>query len=406
MTNYTTCKCGRPKQRESKLCDRCERKTRNQDDLYPIIERNVKENYQNGFGHKKLGRMLYDNIPELHALSLTSVQQRTFRILQKIENENKTKLLKKDYAVIGNTKSENFEGESLWESFKIVTENYITENKDANKRTFIFQSQKPIGICFVSDQHIGNSGTDHTKMEKDAKLIGSAEGMYAILGGDGMDNFIKTKLLPAIINSKTSPTDQAKMLEYYLDFFNGHILAGISGNHEWWTKLTSGIDVLKKLHESKGLLYSPHEFFITIKLGSQEYRIFIRHKTRYNSSMNPTHTIKQMLRFGDYDFHIGVRGDEHQTAIEPFLLHGVKRLAVRSGSYKILDSFAEQVGFNRATPTCPVVILYPDKFLMTAFDNVEEGVKMLKFAREDYEQTNKNISRPPLQQRRPSKKRA
>jgi len=277
-------------------------------------------------------------------------------------------------------------GRELWGELEEGSTEFLSQSFKENKADITFADDLPIGISFLSDQHIGNMGTDHKRMREDAEVVRDTDGMYCAFGGDGFDNFIKVGLLPAIINAKTSPVDQIAMFEYYMSILleNNKVLFAISGNHEYWTKLTAGIDVVQRLMRERRVLYNQHDFYVNINLGTQNYRIYIRHLTRYNSSINPMHGVKQMLRFGDYDFDIGVAGHIHTAGLETFYHHKQKRLAVRPGSYKVYDTYGEQFGFARAQPTSPVVIFYPDKRDFIGYDDVVQGARILKMEREAY----------------------
>ena len=168
--------------------------------------------------------------------------------------------------------------------------------------------------------------------------------MYAILGGDGIENFIK--ILPAVINQQSSPAQQVKMYVYYVNLFLDKILGMVGGNHEWRTKKVAGIDLLKQLFP--GIVYDPHELKFLIYVGDIEYRIMVRHLYRYNSSMNLTHTVKRLWEKGDFDFDVGVVCHHHIPDMESFMAHGQSKWAIRPGSYKIADPYSREKGYHNA----------------------------------------------------------
>jgi len=267
----------------------------------------------------------------------------------------------------------------LWEIMKKRSRNYIEKFEHRNILNATMQQKKYIAICFVGDQHLGHIGVDYELAEEHAKAIGHTNNAYAILGGDGIDNFITSTIMSAVINQMTSPKEQIYLLHKYLSFFNGHILAMISGNHDIRTKKVSGLDFLTTLAKQHKLLYSPNEFKIKIILNGIEYKIYIRHKYRYNSSLNLTHTVKRLLKEGDYEFDIGSIYHHHQYDMESFLYHNEEKIAIRTGSYKVADPFSREVGFNSSTPLMPMVILSPFKKEMVMFKDLEQGLDFLKY---------------------------
>ena len=277
-------------------------------------------------------------------------------------------------------------GKKAWERIKEDSHIFIEQHEYENEKLFYLENEKsPIGIAFISDQHFGNVGVDYERAEADAKLVAQTEGLYAVLGGDAIDNFINTKIMPATINSKSSPSDQADMLIHYLNFFNGYIIALISGNHEFWTKKYCGIDFYELINLNLDCIipdgYSKHESKITTFVGDIEYRIMLRHRWKCNSMFNLCHTVKRLWEHTDWDFDIGVICHGHQTAFEPFKRHGKKIWAIRPGSYKIVDTYADEKGFYGVEAACPTAILYPNKKKIQVFDDINDAVKTLKAVR-------------------------
>jgi predicted phosphodiesterase len=243
----------------------------------------------------------------------------------------------------------------------------------------------PIGLSFISDQHIAtNTSVMLRRMREDAQFIAATPGMYAVLAGDAVDNHIKHQ--GAIINSPSTPAEQWALYEFYLSIFAHRIAVVISGNHDFWTKQYAGIDVLAILTRHQKVAYAPHAAKLRIMVGNQSYLISVRHQYKMNSSMNQTHSVKQLLRFGDELFDIGVIGHHHEAALEGFLSHGLERWAARPGSYQVATSYSRQYGWNDSTPTCPTFILYPNERRIDGYIDVRRAALALQAAREQWKQ--------------------
>ena len=277
------------------------------------------------------------------------------------------------------TKPPRKEYPDLWEYKKEVSDSYVHNFDVKNRLTAVDDTKKYIGIGFIADIHLGNDGVLYRLAEAHGELIAKTDNCYAVLGGDAIDNFINQKILPAMLASTTSPKGEIYLLEKYLSFFGDNIMAMISGNHERWTKEITGLDFISGIAKDNKIMYSPEDFFITVKLGEIEYEIYIRHKYRFNSSFNQTHSVKQMLRLSDYTFDIGVVCHHHEPAIETGIWKQKKRVYIRPGSYKIADTFSRKIGFNKAVAIMPFVVLDPFKKNMTAIDSIEEGVEFLNY---------------------------
>lgn len=251
-------------------------------------------------------------------------------------------------------------------------------------------AQQPVLITNFSDLHLGAEGTDHDKAERDAKLVGGTPGAFAVFGGDGTDNFIKIQ--SAMIESTSSPAQQYAALGYWMDcagFIDkpdgtkqSKILAGITGNHEYWTRNTAGLDFLRQMFRERGIAYTPHRLRLSFCVNDYEYRIELRHKYRFKSSLNLSNSLQRMFDFSDWDFDIGLHGHTHDgPGIYPFHRHGKWRWGGLSGSYKVADAYGESEGFNAALPHSPAFILYHDRFKIVPFQDLETGIEFLNAIR-------------------------
>jgi len=239
---------------------------------------------------------------------------------------------------------------------------------------------RPIAVTFVSDQHISLGNTvDLQRMREDAELIAASDGCYAVLGGDATDNHLKHRA--AVLAARSQPSDQYELLEWYLSIFAHRVLVAISGNHDLWTNQVAGVDVLSGLLQKQLVCYAPDEALLQVNLGSQQYKIALRHQYRMNSAFNETHCVKQYYRHGTENWDIGCIGHHHVGACEYFYGHGEEKVALRPGSYQITSAYSRQFGFNRTVPTCPTVVIYPDRKEMVAFHRLEPALRFLKAER-------------------------
>ncbi|MCG3197104.1 MAG: hypothetical protein GHCLOJNM_01588 [bacterium] len=238
----------------------------------------------------------------------------------------------------------------------------------------------PVAFAFVSDQHVGGA-CDYKRMREDAELIASTPGVFAVLGGDGCDNHVKH--WAAVLASNVLPDEQVSAFEHYLDMFGEKVVAMISGNHDLWTLERAGVDVVRRIAARRGLLYGQHEHRILLRHHGAEYRLWIRHKGRFNSGFNSTHSHKQHWRTGEHAWDVGCICHLHEAALEPFWAHGEVRWACRPGSYLVRDPYAESIGFNAAVPSCPTFVFYPTKKRVVGFLDVREALVYLREARHE-----------------------
>lgn len=240
---------------------------------------------------------------------------------------------------------------------------------------------KHVLISFISDQHIApGSQCDLKAMREDAELIAGTQNCYAVLGGDAINNHIKHHA--AMVNERSNPDDQYKLFEYYLRILGDKVLAGVTGNHEYWTKQRAGVDVVSRLFEQKRTFYCPHQCYLHFTVGGQTYRGGVRHQYRFNSSFNQTHSPKQWMRNGERELDFASVSHHHEAAIEQFLYRGKLCFAIRPGSYQIATAYSDQFGFNRSIPTSPTLLLRGDTKEMYGWQSLRAAIECVRAMRE------------------------
>jgi len=257
-----------------------------------------------------------------------------------------------------------------------------TEKALLRERGVGFNGDKPIGIAFISDQHINeHDKTGWRRMMEDADKVRQTPGLYAVLGGDAVDNHCA--ITAAMLLSGSRPSREWEMFEEYLGVFGqGKVLLAVGGNHDLWTRKLTGYDPAQKLCKLASIPYFPHEGFLKLIIGKNKYIVGVRHKFRCHSMYNETHAVKQWLRFGDVRWHVGVLSHHHKSAIEVFYDGGEKRIAVRPGSYQTETDFAVSIGAPRAMPLCPVVVFMAGRHEMVPFAGLtDEATRFLQLVR-------------------------
>ncbi|MDD4690127.1 MAG: metallophosphoesterase [Eubacteriales bacterium] len=277
---------------------------------------------------------------------------------------------------IDNEASDN----DLWETMEKRSSRYSAKVNKEGKAKILMDFNEPIAIAFIGDTHIGNEGVDYKKMRKDAEIIRDTKGFFTLMCGDYLDNHILIQ--EAIINSTTSPKQQWKLYKHYHSIIGEKIIAAISGNHDYWSKKVTGLDLLENFYHGVNILYNTNSFVVNLTFPNGYSKVIkIRHKFRYNSADNPTHTVKKLLKEGMDDFDIGVIAHHHQGDIEQFFWKGKDRAAVRIGSYLTNDTFAQRVGYENGTDNMPCIMIDPVKQqIHTAWD-IDRAAEQLKAIR-------------------------
>jgi len=238
----------------------------------------------------------------------------------------------------------------------------------------------PVGISFISDQHITKKGAvDMHQMLEDAQLIARTPNLYCCLGGDGVNNHIKH--LSAMISDESNPADEYRLFDYYLNILQDSIMVLITGNHSWWTQERAGVDMIGWTCCHRKIQYGKHEAFLKVNVGGQDYRLAWKHKPKNASMYNDTHGVKQWLRFFESDdlFDIGCMCHHHVPAMEHGRHHGKDRVYIRPGSYQITTDYSQINAYPSTVPKCPTVVLYPGTRKMVPFLDVKDAARFLTY---------------------------
>jgi hypothetical protein len=275
----------------------------------------------------------------------------------------------------------------MWERAKKATTRDVKRARSLRLADVAIPDALPIGLTVVSDQHLRESGpVDVARMEADAYRTRDTDGLYALLGGDGTDNHVKHRA--AMAAGGSAPRREWQLYDHYLSMFRpehgpSKILAMISGNHDEFGKDMTGMDEVARLAKDHRLFYAPDEIVLTVTVGTVPYRVKVRHQYRYNSSFNKLHTVQRLWDMGDDDFDIGIVCHHHEGTVGDFAKHGRTIYAARPGSYQITSGYGRRYGFPLTSPTCPTFILYPDRFKIVAFRDIEDAAFHLTALRQE-----------------------
>lgn len=216
----------------------------------------------------------------------------------------------------------------------------------------------PIALFFVGDQHIGNAGTDVSRMFREQELIMDIPGAFVWQMGDLIDNFVVGKLIAENFKESLPIFEQWELARYYLQGFEDRLVAYTSGNHEAWTAMLSGIDYRRDICP-EGVLYDGDDIRAFIDVGPHTFSAWARHKWRGSSMYNPTHQLERAARFDSARFDLYIGAHLHTGSVyREFILDGQRKAAIQTGSYKEHDDYARKQGFpgHDSSTACALVL--------------------------------------------------
>lgn len=246
--------------------------------------------------------------------------------------------------------------------------------------TVNIEDEKPIGICFSGDWHIGGLYTDHEQLLKDSELIRDTEGLYNILMGDYCDNYITRSHPGGSFEQVVTADKQRELCEFFFTrYYKRGNLAVIKGNHDNWEYKETGEDFIKYLARR---IESPYLWYggrIMLRFGEATYRIQAHHSYRYNSSLNTTNSQRNLFNATHAD--IIALGHVHTNETHAKTVGGIDTVWMRTGSYKITDDYSQWLGGLRSDPRVPMCVLFPDRKKIVDFRDFRDGIEYLVMKR-------------------------
>lgn len=219
----------------------------------------------------------------------------------------------------------------------------------------------PVCLAFVGDQHIGNSGTNHRRMFEDAELLASMPATHLFMMGDLTDQFIVQKLLAIrLLTSATIPEEHA-VAEKYVETIAPVLRGTVGGNHDYWSVRMAGYDTLRSKLPPE-TLYDQDELTVRVAVGPAVFSVIMRHKWKGYSMYNPFHPHGRASRQErpGHDIYVGAH-THNICGVSPVVQGGKLVAAVQCNTYKRLDTYSKQQGFQESNDQMvPCVILWED----------------------------------------------
>lgn len=289
--------------------------------------------------------------------------------------------------------------ERLWDEYFELREASILKyleitDRDDKRVTWKSPDDLPVGVCLCSDQHYGGF-IRIDLLKRDIEVIANTEGLYAIGGGDWMDNFkpvgkTATGLFSA---SDPNPGHQYRRMVRLLKPSAGKWLVVMAGNHDdGWDMRSAGIARVPDLAKELDAPYASEAgCTLHLEVGWQRYTFFAKHTFRGTSGLNKGNAARNMWNDWPWAWEnadVVCLSHLHENHMETVTRHGRDVVYMRSGTYKSgtgTDGYAETKGY-RPEWGVPMVILFPKERKILPFKGQDfmEGVETLRMWRERY----------------------
>ena len=243
-----------------------------------------------------------------------------------------------------------------------------------------YDTDKPIGLVFSADWQLGQFGVDYTAFQTDMNTIADEPGLYVRIGGDSIQNIIQASKIGSSHN-QTPVAVQNGLLVLTLKKLAHKINDVGTGNHNYWSTTLTGEDWLGETLRQMKLRYTKHGARVNLHVGNQVYPYMARHVGKYNSSFNLTHSNKQEQRMNYPWARFTVFEHQHVASVEQYRYDNKECAAIRTGTYAVLDDYAQQWGFYGAHVCNPTVVLFPDRDKLVAFKDMGDAITYLRAVR-------------------------
>ena len=245
----------------------------------------------------------------------------------------------------------------------------------------------PICLVFLGDVHAGGAGVNYERLMAEVEVISQTPGMYAVIVGDLVDQFVLGTLRNKQFNSRISIEEEWIIVHHVLELLAPKILVSVAGNHDNWSSYLIGVDYFKDVLASiqPNALYDMHDCRFKVNVGQSNWMVRARHRWLGRSQWNITHGIEKAAKF-DSDFDIGVGGHTHESGVtRMFNNSGSLGYAILVGSYKEVDDYAEMLGFPKPNGGTAMPLVFTENGSCIPFENVNDAAEYMELTIGDRE---------------------
>jgi hypothetical protein len=269
-------------------------------------------------------------------------------------------------------------------------EEYLEYQKKAHKQKREYHEGKrkipvkfdvtgPFGIALFGDLHGDDEGCDFGLFEHHCDIVSkSGLPILSFNLGDFTNNWVG-KLAPLWAHQGSTEGEGRKVIQYALQRINW--TAVILGNHDVWTP------VCEMICNRLGVSAVTHGGKFYVSTPSGQVVLDLAHHHRGNSMYNNAHgQTRKAFRGTDADIIAGAHIHSSAYHLTPNPETGKVYHAVRVSSYKVVDEYADKLGFgDEAISPCVMFICDPSETeaqrRIRYFSDPEDGVIFLRAIR-------------------------
>lgn len=214
-----------------------------------------------------------------------------------------------------------------------------------------------IVIVGLSDLHMGKRGVDYEYIDRLLNFVSKYKRVFAYINGDLIDNWVNFAPKGGGHDEILPPKYQKKVAEYKISQIKDSLLWIIQGNHEYRSEKQGEESPLEQISKKFDIPYLGHGGRINLQINDIPYKLHCRHKFRYNSSFNPTHSCVRLNDVLDDVAEIVMIGHKHQAATTKQFKAGRWRSYIRYGAAYPSSNFEEYLGYSKTPLVAPSILM-------------------------------------------------
>lgn len=238
------------------------------------------------------------------------------------------------------------------------------------------------GLCWFGDPHLDDPYCDLEAVEAHAAICRETPGMYAVNGGDSLNNWVGF-LKKLYAEQPTTATEGWELVDWFMNKLGIRWALWLLGNHDTWEhgertfRLLNTRKIVMRDWEAKVRLVSPD---------GGECAVWARHDFKGTSIYNELHGQKRSAMFTGGEADIYAAFHRHNWATSQGELDNGRRYAlIRARGYKMADDYAVKGGFSQQMGGQSVVsVITPRPGFqpqVSVFQEVGEGAEFLTWKR-------------------------
>jgi hypothetical protein len=272
-----------------------------------------------------------------------------------------------------------------------ATAQNINKDLDDTQRTADVRrkTDKPIGIVYTGDWHLGDQATDHVQWAHDMELILDSKELFMVDLGDDRQNARSFKQLSVVLGQALSPKQQAHLLRSIVDELTskGKLLAKVDGNHDVeWDQRLFGEALQGYLLERMQAPRFVNKGLLKLTVGDELYTNLLFHKSRFSSFLRTTHGAYREHQLS-YPADVVAGGHDHVPGFELLPSYQIARDAgmpfggmsylVKVGTYQDSE-FGWKYFHNGGRPMNITIVFWPNEHRMQPFWSPEDAIRYIR----------------------------